>query len=281
MDGPVVILAGAGLLPVTLSRRLRASGRSSKILAFRGFADKETLRQADQVMDLLDVRGILTCLEKWQTVGVVLAGAVNRPKPSALLGSYSLFRNMQELKEVIGRGDDHLLRGAMALLEEKGFPVIGAHEIAPDILSGEGVFSRRKPTEQELKAVAAGIDLLNAISAYDIGQGLVLSGQRVLAIEGPEGTDRMLHRVADLQRRSFFSRAVTPFPDSVLVKTAKHQQDLRLDMPAIGPRTVREIARAGIGGIAIGSGKTLIINREETILEADRRDVFLVGIHVS
>lgn len=278
--GPVVILAGAGLLPVTLARRLQSRDHPYKILAFRGFADKETIRQANEVMDLLDVRGILSCLEKWQPTGIVLAGAVRRPKPSALLGSYSLFRNMNELKDVIARGDDHLLRGAVSLLEEKGFKVIGAHEIAPDIMSGEGVFTRRQPTPSEYEAISHSLELLHTLARFDIGQGLVASGRRILAIEGPEGTDKMLRRVASLQRKSIFVRAVAPVANSVLVKTAKLQQDLRVDMPAIGPRTVREAVKAGIGGIAIGSGKTLILEKEETLREADRHNIFLVGLPI-
>lgn len=278
--GPVAILAGAGLLPLALAQRLKSEGRDCRILAFRGFADKAVAGQADKILDLLDVRGILACLQAWQVQSVVLAGAVRRPRASALLGSFSLLLNRRELKEIVARGDDHLLRGAVSLLEDKGFKVLGAHEIIPDITCSEGIFTRRQPVEAEHKVIAHSLDLLDNLSRFDIGQGVVTSNLHILAIEGPEGTDRMLRRVAAQHKRGLFSRKITPFPNSVLVKTAKVGQDLRIDMPAIGPRTVREAAKAGIGGIAVGVGRTLILDQEETIREADRHNMFLIGIAV-
>lgn len=277
-SGPVAILAGAGTLPATLADRLTKENRRSRIIAFRGFADNDLKKRADKVIDLLDVKGIMACLEEWQPEAVVLAGAVRRPRASALLGSYSLFFNMQELKQIVARGDDNLLRGAITLLEENGFHVIGAHEIAPDIMSAEGNFTKRQPTEADHHSIELGFEVLNSLSHYDIGQGVVVSGHRVLAIEGPEGTDQMLHRVASLHKRRFFGSNSALPQSGVLVKTAKIQQDLRIDMPVIGPKTVREAARAGLSGIAIGAGRTLILKYEETIREADRLNIYLLGI---
>ncbi len=277
-NGPIAIIAGSGLLPALIAKRLKSTGHSYRILALRGFADPETTRSADRILDFLDVRGILDCLKNWGTTGVVLAGSVRRPKPTVLLGSYSLFRNMSELKELVARGDDHLLRGAVAILEDHGFKVIGAHEIAPEITCEQGILTKRDPSVSEYEAITCGAELLKVISPFDIGQGVVVSGCQILAIEGPEGTDKMLRRVATLQKKSFFLRSPSPFANSVFVKTAKTQQDLRVDMPAVGPKTIREIARAGIGGIALGAKKTLILDREETIREANRCNVFLVGI---
>ncbi len=275
--GPVAIIAGAGLLPVALAQHLKGAARPYRILALRGFADRELVRQAHEVVDILDVKGIITHLDGWQPSAVVLAGAVNRPKPSALLGSYSLIRNMGDLKEMVARGDDGLLRGAVSLLEGRGFTVIGAHDILPEILSGEGVFGNRAPSADEDAAIRYGFGALRQLAPYDIGQALALSNQHILAIEGPEGTDRMLRRVAGLRKKGLFSRKSQSYAASALVKTAKAQQDLRVDMPVIGPRTVREVAAAGLSGIAIGAGKTLILNREETIREANRHNLFLVG----
>lgn len=277
-SSPVAILAGAGTLPVVLADRLQSQGRTSRIIAFRGFADTDIKRRADRVMDLLDVKGIMACLQEWRPEAVVLAGAVRRPKASALLGSYSLFYNMQELKHIVARGDDNLLRGAITLLEENGFRVIGAHEIVPEIMSAEGIFGAKQPEEADFRSIHLGLSVLNSLSHYDIGQGVVVSGQRVLAIEGPEGTDQMLHRVASLQEKRLFSNTSSPSQGGALVKTAKIQQDLRIDMPVIGPKTVREAAKASLSGIAIGAGRTLVLKYEETIREADRLNIYLLGI---
>jgi DUF1009 family protein len=97
----------------------------------------------------------------------------------------------------------------------------------------------------------------------------------VLAVEGPEGTDRMLARTRALGRRPFgFGR---PLPATVLVKAPKAGQDLRVDLPAVGPRTVRNAARAGCVGLALEAGGTLVIDREATAAEADRLGLFVIG----
>ena len=112
------------------------------------------------------------------------------------------------------------------------------------------------------------------LSPYDIGQALVVLGERVTAIEGAEGTDRMLVRVAGLGRGWFMRK---PAPGGVLVKSAKAGQERRVDLPAVGPRTVKRAAAAGLSGIAIGAGQTLVVEREAMIEEADRRGLFLAA----
>jgi UDP-2,3-diacylglucosamine hydrolase len=274
--GPIAILAGAGQLPNIVSEALRRQGRDHRILVFRGFADRTLRPRADAVVDLLDVAGTLACLERWRPAGVVLAGTVRRPKPSAFLNAFSIVRNRRFLKDLMARGDDSLLRSAVGLIEEKGHKVVGVQEIAPELLAPVGVLGAIGPTaEEEQRAIEIGFGLLSSLSAYDVGQAAVVAGARVLAIEGPEGTDRMLARVRSL-RRPWGSLPASA--GGVLIKTAKVGQDLRVDLPAAGPRTVSEAHRAGLQGIAVGAGVTLIIDRAATIAAADRRGLFLVGV---
>lgn len=273
-DGPVAVLAGSGRLPLELVRHLKASGRDHRVLAFRGFAGGPLRRQAHAVCDLLDPAAILRTLERWSPGAVTLAGAVNRPGLPALLGAFAAFRNRAEVRDLIARGDDHLLRGAVRLLEEHGHRVVGVHELAPDLAVPAGFRGGVPVGDEERGALAAALGLLGTLSPYDIGQAAVVEGRRVLAVEGPEGTDRMLHRVAAL-RRSWFRRARG---GGVLLKAAKRGQDLRVDMPAIGPRTVAEARRAGLAGIAVGAGSTLVLDRAETVRAADRAGLFVVSV---
>jgi UDP-2,3-diacylglucosamine hydrolase len=273
--GPIVLLAGAGRLPILIADALRERGQDHRILAFRGFADRALLRSADAALDLLDVTGTLECLDRWGPAAVALAGTVRRPKPSALLGAYAVVRNRRFLADVIARGDDSLLRSAIALFEERGHRVIGVQEIAPELLAPSGVLGRVRPTAEDERAAALGFAMLADLSAYDVGQATVVAGARILAIEGPEGTDRMLARARGLRRPWGRARGMT---GGVLVKTAKAGQDLRVDLPAIGPKTAAESRRAGLRGIAIGAGTTLIIDREATVRAADENGLFLVGV---
>ncbi len=133
-----------------------------------------------------------------------------------------------------------------------------------------------EPNEDDRQAIAVGLDLLSSLSTFDIGQGAVVARKHVLAIEGPEGTDRMLGRVSKLRQSWFGLRRRRE--GGVLIKAAKHGQDLRVDMPTIGPKTIREAASAGLSGIAVGAGSTFVLEQEETLRTANRLGLFLVAV---
>ncbi|WP_246717623.1 LpxI family protein [Microvirga flocculans] len=275
-QGPIAILAGAGQLPIQLVSHLERTGQEVRVLAFRGFAEAELQRRAHATVDLLDLKTIMSTLEEWRPQAVSLVGAVRRPGFSALLSAYSLLRNMHEVKEVIARGDDQVLRGAVMLLEERGHRVVGAHELAPDLVAARTLSGSMQPNADDREAIAVGLDLLAALSAFDIGQGAIVARRHVLAIEGPEGTDRMLRRVRGLRQSWFGLRRRKE--GGVLIKAAKRGQDLRVDMPTIGPRTIIEADKAGLSGIAVGAGSTFVLEQEETLRTADRLGLFLIAV---
>ena len=275
-QGPIAILAGAGQLPIQLLSHLERSGQDVRILAFRGFAEGELQRRAHATVDLLDLKTIMSTLEGWRPQAVSLVGAVRRPGFSALLSAYSLLRNMHEVREVIARGDDQVLRGAVMLLEERGHRVVGAHELAPDLVASRTLTGTRQPGPDDHEAIVFGLELLASLSDFDIGQGAVVDRRHVLAIEGPEGTDRMIRRVRSLRQSWFGLRRREE--GGVLIKAAKRGQDLRVDMPTIGPRTVAEAAKAGLAGIAIGAGSTFVLEQEKTLSTADRLGLFLIAV---
>lgn len=271
---PVALLAGGGALPGLLRAALLRRDRSVRVLALRGFAERGLVREADVVVDILDYKRIFAQLEAWAPAEVVLVGTVHRPKPTAFAGALAAFRNRDEIAAILGAGDDGLLAGVIRLLEERGLTVGGIDRLAPELLAGAGVLGAVMPDEPSLAAAAAGQGVLEALSPFDVGQAVVVAARRVVAIEGPEGTDAMLARARRL-RRSPRLRAIH---GGVMVKMAKVGQDLRVDLPTIGPRTVACAARAGLAGIAIGAGATLIVDGPATIAEADRRGLFLLGI---
>lgn len=274
--GPIAILAGAGQLPIQLLSHLERTGQDVRILAFRGFAEGELQRRAHATVDLLDLKTIMSTLEGWRPQAVSLVGAVRRPGFSALLSAYSLLRNRHEVREVIARGDDQVLRGAVMLLEERGHRVVGAHELAPDLVAPRTLTGARQPGADDHGAIAFGLELLVSLSDFDIGQGAVVDRRHVLAIEGPEGTDRMIRRVRSLRQSWFGLRRREE--GGVLIKAAKRGQDLRVDMPTIGPRTVAEAAKAGLSGVAVGAGSTFVLEQEETLRTADRLGLFLIAV---
>lgn len=275
-SGTLVLVAGAGRLPDLVAGSLERAGHAHKVLAVRGFTERRLRARADATVDLLDVGATLAILKDWGPAVVIPAGGVSRPSPAALLNAGAALRNRAALRAIAGGGDDRLLRAVLALLEENGHRVLGVHEAAPDLLSPAGRLGRHAPDAEAEASIRAGRALLGALSPYDVGQAAVAAAERILAVEGPEGTDRMLARARALGRRPLGHGR--PAPGTVLVKLAKTGQDLRIDLPAVGPRTVRNAAAAGCAGIAVEAGRTLLIDRAATVAEADRRGLFLVGL---
>lgn len=274
-NGPIAIIAGNGSFPLEIASALSEQGNACFIVGLRGFAERG-IKQFDHLYaDMLDPQRILRTLRDIGARGVVLAGGVTRPGPMATLSIYSFFRHRTELKRILAGGDDHLLRGVISLFEEAGFPVLGVDEVAPKILAGVGVLGTFECPEESKSDIALGIEFLNAIGGYDIGQGVVVGDGRIIAVEGPEGTDSMLKRIVDM-RRSKRIRLQRDQP--VLVKVSKPTQDRRVDLPAIGSRTIISARRAGISGIAVAAGDVILVERKELISAADRAGMFVIGV---
>lgn len=276
--GPIALLAGAGRLPELVADSLERAGRAYKVLAVRGFSERPMRRRASAVVDLLDIPGTLGILRRWAPSAVVPAGGVARPSPAALLNAAHALRNRDVLMHLAG-GDDRLLRAVLGLLEEEGHRVMGVHEVAPDLLAARGRLGRHAPDEDAHRGIETGQAMLTALAPFDVGQAAIVAGARVLAVEGPEGTDHMLARARALGRKPFGIGHAAK--GTVLVKLPKQGQDLRIDLPAIGPRTIARAAAAGCAGLAIGAGHTLVIDLAETLAQADRRGLFLIGLDVA
>lgn len=276
--GPVALVAGAGRLPDLVAASMERAGRAYKVLAVRGFTERTMRAKASATVDLLDIPGLLRILKDWAPCAVVPAGGVARPSPAALLNAAHAVRNRDLIRSLTG-GDDKLLRAVLGLMEDDGHRVLGVHEVAPDLLGRHGRLGAHAPDEAAAVSIGTGRAMLGAIGPFDVGQAAVVAAERVIAVEGPEGTDRMLARARAIVRKPFGWGS--PAHGTVLVKLPKRGQDLRIDLPAIGPRTVRAAQAAGCAGIAIGAGYTLVIDSEATVAAADRAGLFLVGLEVT
>ncbi len=270
----IAIVAGSGAFPREVAAACRAAGDEPVTIALRGFADRVTRREAAAVVDMLDPAGLIAHLAALRPDGVVLAGGVLRPGPLAVASAYAAFRNRNEIARVLALGDDGLLRAVVAFIEEHGWPVLGADAVAPALLAREGALTVREPDADHEAAIRTGRACLAALAPFDVGQALVVSGSRILAVEGPEGTRAMLARVAEMRRKG---RLRKDDPPGILVKAAKAGQDRRVDLPAVGPLTVSEAAEAGLAGIAVAAGDVILIEREELVRAAERRGLFVAG----
>ena len=196
----------------------------------------------------------------------------HRPEFSAALRPgngklVALYRFMRAFR----LGDDGLLKAVISTIESYGFRVVGAHEIVPDILAPEvGTITRKKADQASIADMRAARAAAIMIGSLDIGQAAIAVGSRGVALEGVEGTDAMLQRVAELRIAKRINRK-----GGVLVKCAKPQQEVRADLPAIGVSTVENAVKAGLKGIAIEARRTLILGYAETIAAANEAGIFI------
>ncbi|MBI2717125.1 MAG: UDP-2,3-diacylglucosamine diphosphatase LpxI [Rhizobiales bacterium] len=275
-EGPLALICGGGSLPLAVADFVSARGRQVLLFPLRGVARPEDYAQRPHTWIRLAKFGVFAraaraagCHE------LVLIGSLVRPAFWQIRFDLTTLKLLPRIAAAYRGGDDHLLSSGARLIEEQGFRVLGAHEVAPEILVPEGPLGHVQVGERDRADIALGLDYLHATGPFDVGQAVVVAGRHVLAVEAAEGTDQMLERIAAL-RASGHIRASTV--GGVLVKAPKRGQDRRFDLPSIGPQTVEGIVRAGLAGIAVAAGETIVAEPSLLVQAADRAKIFVVGV---
>ncbi len=268
MSAKLGILAGGGALPRHVAAHCQKVGRPFFIIAFEGETDPETVQGVDHVWLRLGAAGqIIDHLKRANIRELVMAGGIKRPSLSSLRPDWRAARLFARIG-LRALGDDGLLRAVIRELEDEGFTLIPLNAVLPRSFAPEGQFGSHPIDVQARADIDHGLMILSRISALDIGQAVVIQQGLVLGVEAIEGTDQLIDRSADLRR---------PGPAPILVKTRKIAQDQRADLPTIGPRTIERAARAGLRGIAIECGGTLILDYDTVVARADHYGLFLIG----
>ncbi|MGF1455833.1 MAG: LpxI family protein [Alphaproteobacteria bacterium] len=269
------LIAGGGALPVHLVEACLASGRAFHIIALKGLTDPALEVHPHTWCGLGTVGHTVSVLKETGCGAICMAGIVRRPNFSDLkldlLGTRLLPR---ALKAARG-GDDALLRFLVEIFEERGFAVEGADQVMGSLLAPGGPMGAHAPDGDALKDMDLAWRVATRLGEFDIAQGAVVVRGLVLAVEAAEGTDAMLARCAGLPaplRGNDAARA------GVLVKRPKPGQERRLDLPTMGVRTVEGAAEAGLAGIGIAAGGSLVLDRQAVVEAADRLGLFVVGI---
>jgi UDP-2,3-diacylglucosamine hydrolase len=263
------IVAGAGALPRRLVQACRDAGRDVFVLALEGAAEPETVLDVPHAWCRMGAaaRG-LKLLHENGCKELVLAGGVRRPSLAALRPDWRAARLFARVG-YRALGDDGLLSAVVAEFEREGFHVIGADQILRTSLAPEGPLGQIRPDMQAAADIAQGEGIARALGVLDIGQAVVVQQGLVLGVEAIEGTDELIRRCAGLRREG---------PGGVLVKVEKPGQEQRADRPTIGPQTVAVAAAAGLRGIAVEAGATIVVDRDEVAAAGDRAGLFVVGI---
>ena len=275
---PLAIICGAGSLPFAIADAAQKAGRRVVLFPIRGAAASERVASYPHHWVGFGQFGRFRRIARAEGCrDVVMIGSLVRPHLSLryIWPDLTTLLLLPRFLKLYRGGDDRLLSGVAKILEEQGFRLIGADQVAPDVLMPKGPLGTRSPGDAERADIRHGLALLRVTAPFDMGQAVAVWNNRILSLEAADGTDAMLAHLAEMRR---VGRIRMPDGVGVLIKAPKGGQDRRVDLPSIGPPTIEGVARAGLAGIAVTAGSVLVAEPLRVIAEADKANIFVVGI---
>ncbi|MDD4556785.1 MAG: UDP-2,3-diacylglucosamine diphosphatase LpxI [Alphaproteobacteria bacterium] len=265
------IIAGGSTIPKRLIDECVAQGRDFFVLCIEGNADETYFTDAiPHKWIRIGQSGTGFKLFKDEKVqDVVMIGTIKRPTLSDLIPDLrtTMFFTKIAAKSL---GDDGILRALANDIEHEGMKIKGVHEVMPEILAREGIMTKTKPDKQALQDIKRGVEVCLELGRLDVGQAVIVQQGLILAVEGIEGTDKLIERTKDYQRKG---------EKPILVKLRKPNQDMRLDLPTIGLRTIEKAIESGLRGVAVHAGNALMVDEKEAIELANKHNIFIIGIN--
>jgi DUF1009 family protein len=275
-SSPVGLIAAGGVMPFAVAESLLARGIHPVLFALKGACDPVAVeRFRHHWISVGQVGRAMKLFRAENCRDLVFIGTLVRPALSEIRLDWGTLRVLGRVWASFRGGDDHLLSGIGRIFEEDGFRMVGIKDVAPDLLVPEGCLTRTMPDENAAADIARGREVLRALSPFDIGQAAVVIDGHVVGVEDIEGTDGLLARVARLRKEG---RIRAKAARGVLVKAPKSGQDLRFDLPTVGPRTVEGAAAAELAGIAVVAGNTIVVEPQEMIEKAYAARLFVTGL---
>lgn len=263
MSEKLAILACGGALPLQIADAYP----DAKCFSLKGIPHRLGDRAEEHQIEKMGA--LFAAMKAAEIERFVLAGGLVRPTLTPADMDAETLKIAPRLMAALQQGDDHLLRQVIEIFEEQGVEVVGAHELLPELSAEDGLHVGVSVTEADQQDADRGFDVLNALSPLDVGQGCVVATGQCIGIETLQGTDALLKFVADTRPPSV--------QRGVLVKAAKRGQDLRVDMPAIGPGTVDSVAKAGLSGIVIEAKRVMVLERNATLAAIEKAGLFLIA----
>ena len=246
LSSPIGLVAGGGVVPFAVADSLTARGIAPVLFALRGACDPLQVQRFRHHWIAIGQLGKLVRLARSESCrDLVFIGSLVRPALSEIRPDWGTLRVIGSVVAAFRGGDDHLLSGIGRILEQDGFRMVGVGDAAPELMIPEGCLTRVVPDASAAADIAKGREVLRALGAFDIGQAVVVIDGHVVGVEDIEGTDGLLARVARLRAEG---RIRVGKSRGVLVKAPKAGQDMRFDLPTVGPRTVEGAAKAGLAG---------------------------------
>jgi len=260
------IIAGFGRLPVEVAKAARSMGDRVVAIGVLETVDAELKIVANTyyAVNIGLLHNIIETLKQEQVSEVILIGKVNK---ELLFQGIQMDHKMQLLLAGLpNHNDDTLMMAFVKELMASGIKVLDQTSYIRPLVPQEGVITTRQPSDTEWQDIKFGFSIAKEIGRLDIGQTVIIKDLTVMAVEAIEGTDAAIRRGSQLAKGG-----------AVVVKTAKPQQDVRFDMPGIGPNTLQSMIDAGAVVLAIEAGKTLLVDREQVVRLANEHGIVIVA----
>jgi DUF1009 family protein len=260
------LIAGNGQFPFLVAEGARKSGASLSVVAIKEETDPRIEDVADKVL-WVGIGQLGKMISFFKREGVEKAMMAGQVKHVQLFsGAMPDVRMMKMLWNLPRRNTDALIGGVANELAKEGIELIDSTYLIPEQLAQKGVLTKRKPDETELENIEYGLHIAAEIARLDLGQTIVVRAKACVAIEAMEGTDATIRRAGELANGKL-----------TVVKVAKPDQDMRLDVPVVGLPTIETMINAGASCLSITAGKTLIFDREAMLKRADQAKITVVG----
>ena len=276
------LIAGNGRFPFLLLDAARAEGCAVVVAAIKEETDAEINERAANddgiTVHWLSLGELSRLIETFQRAGVskaVMAGQVKHKQIfSSIRPDWRLAKLLLNLRT---RNTDVLLGAVAKVLGDEGIELISSTAFLEPLLAKEGALTRRGPDEEERKNIDYGLTVATGLSAFDIGQTVVIAGQACVAVEAMEGTDAAIERAGALMQ-SLDAEASTLQRHLTVIKLPKPKQDMRFDVPVIGVRTLETMIRAGASCLAIEAERTLLFDEATLVTRANDADIAILAV---
>ncbi|MBU0641063.1 MAG: UDP-2,3-diacylglucosamine diphosphatase LpxI [Planctomycetes bacterium] len=273
---PLGLIAGEGTFPKLVVAGAQRAGRRVAVVALRGSADPGLRELADRFCwrGVVQLGAWIRAFKRAGCHEVIMAGRVRKTEMFASPRWLQWLQYLPDLTSIRvwyfharDKRNDTLLGAVADEMQRRGLTLVDSTKYCPEALAEEGVLTPGEPPPQVLADAEFAWPLAKQIAALDIGQSLAVKEREIIAVEAIEGTDKLIARAGEL----------CPQGGWTLVKVAKPEQDMRFDVPTIGPTTIENLHRAKAAGLVVEAGKTLVLEREQTLALAVRYRVALLA----
>ncbi len=267
----IIILAGNGELPYNVTRELEKRRLDFIIICFKNNKISAKLKKYNPIE--INFGKIVTELKKLKIKAfdsIIMVGGLQKPKLNEIKPDFNSLKLIPMFaKKILEGGDNNLLSFCIKNIESIGFKIINIKDILPQLFLGKGVFTKMSPKKDMIKDIKKGQKILEQISKFDIGQSIIIQNGNVVGIEGVQGTDFLIKNSKNYLVNNY---------NAILVKSIKQKQDLRVDLPTVGIKTIKNCKKSNIYGLAFCAHHTIFIDAKKVISYCNENKLFLIGV---